>query len=94
MLSLQKAVAKMETIKMLTVRQTKMKEIEEKSLQTLWNTGFANCFEMIMINDVSQQNKAPELTLGAQSHRGPWEGHGKHIHTLPARGLPGINQGG
>lgn len=47
-----------------------------------------------MINDVSQQNKAPELRLGAQSHRGPWEGHGKHIHTLPARGLPGINQGG
>lgn len=29
MLSLQKAIAKMETIKMLTVRQTKMKEIEK-----------------------------------------------------------------
>lgn len=42
-----------------------------------------------MTNNVSQQNKTPELTLGAQSHRGPWEGHGKHIHTLPARAFPG-----
>lgn len=73
------AVAKVETIKDADCTKWTWREQERKGSKPRGITAFANYFGMVVINNVSQQNKTPELTLGAQSHRGPWEGHGKHI---------------